>query len=92
MATKNLDIDDLQTLMWRFAEHRVITVANRTGMLTLLAQEAGSDEQIAERLGLDPLATGKMLRALHALGIVEASSSGYRLVAGLAPHFQPGPS
>ena len=87
-----IEIDDLQTLSWRFAEHRVITVANRTGMLSLLAQEAGSGEQIAERLGLDPLATGKMLRALHALGIVESSSSGYRLDAGLAPHFQPGPS
>jgi SAM-dependent methyltransferase len=86
-----LELEDLQELLWSFAGHRVITVAARTGILTRAAQETESPQDIANALGLDPLATGKMVRALTALGLLEHAQGGYRMVPTLAPHFLPGP-
>ena len=89
--TRILDFDGLQQQLWSFAAHRVITVAARSGMLTLLAQRDGSAEEVAAALELDPLATGKMLRALCALGLLRGDQGRFAVVDPLRPHFTPGP-
>jgi SAM-dependent methyltransferase len=90
MAEESLSVDQLQELLWSFATHRVITVAGRTGILTRLARDECTVEEVAAELDLDPLACGKMVRALSALGLVEARGERYRLGALLAPRFQGG--
>jgi hypothetical protein len=85
-----LTVPELQDLLWRFAEHRVVTVAARVGVLERLAREPASAEEVAADLRLDPLATGKLVRALVAIGLLEAEGDRYRLPEGLAPHFAPG--
>lgn len=88
--TRELDIDDLQELQWGFAGARVLTVAARTGLLRRLAEGPAAIAGLAAELGLDPLATGKLVRALAALGVARPAGDGYRLVDALAPHFRAG--
>ena len=90
MTTPELDLDGFQRLLWGFASHRVITVAGRTGILRVLSKKSASPEEIAEELGLDQLAAGKMIRALAALGIAEADANGYRAVSALSEFFAAG--
>ncbi|MDX2437603.1 MAG: methyltransferase [Acidobacteriota bacterium] len=90
MATSDLDLDGFQRLLWGFASHRIITVAGRTGLLRLLAERAVTPETAASDLDLDPLATGKVLRTLAALGIAEADGDLYRASRSLALHFAAG--
>jgi tRNA A58 N-methylase Trm61 len=90
MARTTLDLDGLQRLLWGFASHRVVTVAGRVGILRMLADGPLSSDEIARTLGLDSLATGKIVRALAALGVAEASEDGYTAAAALRPHFTPG--
>ncbi|MCP4662402.1 MAG: methyltransferase [bacterium] len=85
-----LDLDELHKLLWNYAGQRVITVAGRSGILRRLATDRASADQVARELGLDPLATGKVLRALTALGLLEAEGDAWRVVAPLAPYFQEG--
>jgi cyclopropane fatty-acyl-phospholipid synthase-like methyltransferase len=68
----------------------VITVAGRTGILRLLAERECTTNEVAAELNLDPLAAGKVVRALTACGIVEADGEQYRAAAGLRQHFLPG--
>ncbi|MCU0303674.1 MAG: hypothetical protein MUC56_06425 [Thermoanaerobaculales bacterium] len=84
---KDLDLDQLQRLLWSFAAQRVITVAGRTGILDALADRAATADELAAVLGLDPLATGKVVRALCAQGLAAAVGERYRLTAGLEPYF-----
>ena len=90
MAPSDLNLDGFQRLLWGFAGHRVITVAGRTGILRLLAERAVTTDEVAAELGLDPLAAGKVVRALCALGIADGDGDRYRATAGLRPHFLPG--
>jgi len=90
MPHDEMDLDQFQRLLWGFAGHRVITVAGRTGILRLLAERDSTSDEIASALDLDGLATGKVVRALAALGIAEAEGERYRAVAGLREHFLPG--
>ncbi len=90
MTTSDLDLDGFQRLLWGFAGHRIITVAGRTGILRLLAEREVTPEEAADTLGLDPLAAGKVIRALCALGIAEADGESFRAAAGLRDHFTPG--
>jgi hypothetical protein len=90
MAPSDLDLDGFQRLLWGFAGHRVITVAGRTGILRLLGEKAVTTDQVAAELGLEPLAAGKVVRALCALGIADADGEYYRAAARLRPHFVPG--
>jgi len=90
MAPSDLNLDGFQRLLWGFAGHRVITVAGRTGILRLLAERAVTTDEVAAELGLDPLAAGKVVRALCALGIADGDGDHYRATAGLRPHFLPG--
>jgi len=90
MSDSVLDLDGFQRLLWGFASHRVVTVAGRTGILRLLAERPVTSATAASELGLDPLATGKVLRALTALGIADADGDHYRAARHLAPHFLPG--
>jgi len=85
--TDQLDLDGLQRLLWDFAGQRVITVAGRAGILDALADRPATPDEIAADLGLDPLPTGKMIRALTALGLVDADGETYRLTPGLRPYF-----
>jgi cyclopropane fatty-acyl-phospholipid synthase-like methyltransferase len=82
-----LDLDSLQRALWGFAGQRVITVAGRTGILHSLADEPATPGELADRLGLDPLATGKIVRALCAQGVVDADGDGYRLADPLRSFF-----
>lgn len=86
-----MDLKSLRELLWSFAGHRVVTVAARTGILRRLARSSASPDQVASELGLDPLATGKMVRALHALGVLAVDGSDYVVVDPLRRHFVEGP-
>jgi len=90
MTRSELDLDGFQRLLWGFASHRIITVAGRTGILRLLGERAVTHEAAAAQLDLDPLATGKVLRALTALGVAEADGDCYRAARSLARHFRTG--
>ncbi|MCP4678419.1 MAG: methyltransferase [Deltaproteobacteria bacterium] len=90
MSRDIASVDDLQKLMWSFAEHRVITVAGRVGILRHLAEGSTDIAEMATELRLDPLATGKVVRALAALGLVEPEGARYRMKDSLAPHFRAG--
>jgi SAM-dependent methyltransferase len=85
-----MNLDAFQRLLWGFAGHRIITVAGRTGLLYLLAERWAAPEAAAEELGLDPLATAKIIRALAALGVAEADGEKYRAAPALLEHFTPG--
>ncbi len=85
--THQIDLDGLQRLLWNFAGQRVITVAGRAGILDVLADRASTPAEIASELGLDPVATGKVIRALCAQGLAEADGDCYRLVTTLSPFF-----
>mgnify|MGYP006289882627 CR=1 FL=1 len=87
---KAADLDGLQELLWFFARHRVVTVASRTGVLGRLARSPATPAEVADELDLDPLAAGKVIRALAALGLVSAEGRAYRVVETLAPHFSNG--
>jgi hypothetical protein len=80
-----MTLDDLQRLLWEFARHRVVTVAARTGLLTLLAQRPATPAEAACELGLDPLATAKVIRALAAIGLVSGDGDRFHVVETLAP-------
>lgn len=83
--------DDLHELLWSFARARVVTVAARTGILQRLAEAPATADTLASELRLDPVATGKIVRALHATGLLEVVSDGsYRVRPGLAGAFVPG--
>ena len=90
MTPPQLDLDGFQRLLWGFASHRVITVAGRTGMLRLLAERSVSPEEIATELGLDPLAAGKIVRALTSLGIAESDEGRYHAATTLREFFRDG--
>jgi len=87
MPDHKMDLDQFQRLLWGFASHRVITVAGRTGILRQLAEKDCTTIEIASDLDLDALATGKVVRALTALGVAEAEGEHYRAAAGLREHF-----
>lgn len=90
MPNDEMGLDQFQRLLWGFASHRVITVAGRTGILRLLAEGNSTTDEIASELDLDPLAAGKVVRALTALGIAEADGERYHAAEGLREHFLPG--
>lgn len=85
--TDQLDLDGLQRQLWSFAGQRIITVAGRAGILDTLADRPATPDEVAADLELDPLPTGKMIRALTALGLVDADGETYRLTPGLRPYF-----
>ncbi|MGD8441489.1 MAG: methyltransferase [Holophagae bacterium] len=85
---ESLDLDGLQRLLWGYAGQRVITVAGRTGILHALAAGGATPDEIANELELDPLATGKVIRALHAQGLVDADGERYRVIDALRPFFR----
>ena len=86
-----MQFDDLQELLWHFASHRTITVATRTGVMARLCSGAATPAEVAAELDLDPQATGKVIRALTALGLVQARGEAYKVTAEMAPCFTPGP-
>ena len=90
MPRPEMNLDQFQRLLWGFASHRVITVAGRTGILRLLAERDLTADEIASELELDELATGKVVRALAALGLAEAEGERYRAAPGIREHFLPG--
>lgn len=79
-----LDLDGLQRLLWTFASHRVVTTAARCGVLARLAKGPAYPSDVAGELGLDPDATAKVIRALHAHGLLVSDGAGYRVAPSLA--------
>ncbi len=80
-----LDLDGLQRLLWSFASHRVVTTAARCGVLTVLVRGPEQPVDVARELDLDPGATAKVIRALHALGLLVADPHGaYRVTPTLS--------
>ncbi|MDD5306561.1 MAG: ArsR family transcriptional regulator [Deltaproteobacteria bacterium] len=91
MGKTRMDTDGFNELLWSFAGHRVLTVAVRAGILRRLDRGPATADEAARELGLDPIASGKIVRALAALGVVEAKGGGrYAVVAQLAGRFTPG--
>jgi SAM-dependent methyltransferase len=86
-----MTLDDLQRLLWGFARHRVVTVAARTGLLTRLAECPATPADVASDLGLNELATAKVVRSLAAIGILEGDGDLYRVVDSLAPLLRSSP-
>lgn len=82
--------EDFHDLLWSFAGQRVVTVAARLGILRLLAQGPQSPEAVARTLQLDGLATGKIVRTLHALGLVNGRDGAYQVRDSLREMLQPG--
>jgi len=85
-----LDLDQLQRTLWGFAGQRVITVAGRVGILHALANRPATPDEVATELDLEPLATGKVIRALCAQGILEAEGDTFRLASPLLSFFSGG--
>jgi SAM-dependent methyltransferase len=90
LPSRPLTADDLQELLWSFAAHRVLTAAGRTGILETLAVEPLTAGRLAARLGLDPAATTKVVRALAALGVLEGEGGGFCVAPALREAFTPG--
>lgn len=86
-----MTFDDLQRMLWSFAEHRVLTVASRTGILRRLAASGATPDEVAKQLDLDAYAAAKVMRALHALGVLVAEGDVYRVTDGLVDLFREGP-
>jgi len=86
----SLPVERLRAIQWHFASHRILTVANRTGLLRRLAGAPVSTDLLAADLGLDPLATGKVVRALSSMGLVRATGDTYALEPDLVSLFAPG--
>jgi ubiquinone/menaquinone biosynthesis C-methylase UbiE len=91
MIENDTIFDRLQERLWSFAEHRVITVAGKTGILAELANGPVAIESMAQKLSLAAMPAGKIVRALTALGLAEATGEEYALVSGLKEIFTPGP-
>jgi SAM-dependent methyltransferase/16S rRNA G966 N2-methylase RsmD len=91
MDTEPLGPDGLQELLWSFAAHRVLTVSGRVGLLNALAADSATADQLAEQLQLDPLATGKVLRALSSLGIAATDGDRFRIAPSIGARFVAGP-
>jgi len=87
-----MNVAELYERLWDFGRSRVLTVASRTGILTRLAESAASTDKVAQDLGLDGLATGKIIRALCSMGYLVAEGDRYRIVDELKPHLLPGDS
>jgi ubiquinone/menaquinone biosynthesis C-methylase UbiE len=85
-----MSLEAFNRMLWSFAGQRVITTAARAGILRRLAEGPATVDQAAEEIGLDELATGKVMRALTALELVEADGERYRMVESLARHFRGG--
>jgi SAM-dependent methyltransferase len=85
-----MNVADLYERLWDFGRSRVLTVASRTGILTRLAESAATPQEVAQDLGLDGPAAGKMIRALCSLGALVADGERYRVADGLRPHLLPG--
>ncbi len=92
MGVVPITVESMQQQLWSFGIHRIITVAGRTGILRKLALGAISVEDLASTLDLDLRATGKVVRALSALGWARAEGEEYRLADALIPVFTPGPN
>lgn len=85
-----MNVEDLYDLLWDFARHRVVTVAARTGLIERLAEGEGTASGLAAELQLDPLASGKILNALCALGLADVHGDRFRLASELQKYFLPG--
>jgi SAM-dependent methyltransferase len=82
--------ENLYLALWGFASARVITVAAKAGLLQALAGRPLSPAEAAAELALEPVATGKVLRALCAQGVLEAEGERFRVVPALCRSFIPG--
>ncbi len=83
--------DDIQNLLWKFAEQRILTVAARTGILKHLGDTKDTIEKTAAQLKLDSLAAGKIIRALSSMGILENRGDTYFMHEPLARYFRGDP-
>ncbi len=83
--------DHIQQLEWSFAQLPILHAASESGLLALLATEAEvtADDAVAE-LGLHPVATVKVLRALAAMGILAGEEATFSMLDGYRPLFDPG--
>jgi cyclopropane fatty-acyl-phospholipid synthase-like methyltransferase len=80
--------DDIQEILWKFAEQRILTVAARTGILKHLGNGKDTVEKTAAALKLDSLAAGKIMRALSSMGILRSEGDTYFMDESLARHFR----
>jgi len=62
----------------------VLTVAVKTGIIDAVAKSPGNEDEIAGLLGLEPLPTGKIIRALAAMEIFVCEAGKYSLAPEVA--------
>ncbi len=83
--------DRIQELEWSFAQLPILHAAAESGLLGLLAtEEKVTASQAAEQLGLHPVATVKILRALAAMSILRGEQDTFEMGEGYRPLFDPG--
>jgi hypothetical protein len=82
--------DQLHEIEWRFGQLTALYAAADTGLLAHLATEAEvAAGDAAEALGLHPVATTKLLRAVTALGLLEGDGERFTMRPGFRPLFDP---
>jgi len=72
------ELTDLYDIEWACRAAKVLEVASKIGMFTLLAQKRLSATQICQRLKTNPAMTEKLLIASAALGLVKKHGSQYQ--------------
>ncbi len=83
--------DLLQELEWSFAQLPILHAASEAGLLGLLAVEDDvTASHASETLGLHPVATVKVLRALAAMGLLYGAEETFSMCHGFRPLFDPG--
>lgn len=69
---------DTTLAMW---SARTVMAATKLGVFESLAGEPLAASEVAQRLGTDPRATGKLLTALHTLGYLRLKGQCYTLTS-----------
>lgn len=80
-----MNVDDLHRISNGFIQAKVVLAAAELGLFEHLAGEAITAEEAARRIEGEPRATGILLDALVATGLLDKRDGRYRLLDELAP-------
>lgn len=71
------NLSDLRDTAWAFRESRVLHIAYKAGIFSLLSEEALSPKDVASTLGLDPDMIERLLIATTAVGLTSHGDGKY---------------
>ena len=89
MPRREWQAEDLMRLASGFWPTAALHAGVRTGLLTSLVAGPATALELAQRLGLDPDATARLLRGLEGLGVVERQGGRLALHPALVPFLDP---